>query len=194
MLNLTGKRVGERVGRAGEPRLIPGFDRRLEQALRAHINKTLQIQVATFDSSLCDKIASMEKAYGETNQGLWHRLWYGMGDSREVVEAWIGLIPDAYGLSVVKTGVAVVFKVGYQFRITLCPCLAFSLSGPWCLTISSLPKTPKRNGRGSSRPLISLGTQWSACIQTMPVSEPTPMSATLPPLFMKRYSPPSRTW
>jgi len=85
--------------------------RRLEQALRAHINKTLQIQVATFDSSLCDKIASMEKAYGETNQGLWHRLWYGMGDSREVVEAWIGLIPDAYGLSVVKTGVAVVFKL-----------------------------------------------------------------------------------
>ncbi|KAJ2978700.1 hypothetical protein NUW58_g7413 [Xylaria curta] len=84
---------------------------RLERALKDYITETLRIQVTTFDPGLCDRIGDMEKAYRESKQGLWHRFWYGCGDVRDIAEAWLELIPDEYGLSVLKAGVAVVFKL-----------------------------------------------------------------------------------
>ncbi len=92
--------------------LIRRAIRRLEQALRAYITESLRIQVTTFDDSLCEKIGDMEKAYNKSREGLWYRLWYGMGDATETSKAWLDLIPDSYGMAVAKTGVAVVFKVG----------------------------------------------------------------------------------
>ncbi len=89
--------------------------RRLERALKDCITETLRIQVTTFDPGLCDRIGDMEKAYRESKQGLWHRFWYGCGDVRDITEAWLDLIPNEYGLSVLKAGVAVVFKVGCLF-------------------------------------------------------------------------------
>ncbi|KAI3340822.1 hypothetical protein F4824DRAFT_517265 [Ustulina deusta] len=84
---------------------------RLERALKDYITGTLRIQVTTFDPGLCDRIGDMEKAYRESKQGLWHRFWYGCGDVRDITEAWLDLIPNEYGLSVLKAGVAVVFKL-----------------------------------------------------------------------------------
>ncbi|AEO53772.1 hypothetical protein MYCTH_2295558 [Thermothelomyces thermophilus ATCC 42464] len=84
---------------------------RLEHALKDYIAETLRIEFTTFDNSLADKIGAMEKAFGKSKQGLWHRLWYGLGNNKDVIEAWVDLIPDQYGLSVIKAGLAVVFKL-----------------------------------------------------------------------------------
>ncbi|KAI0556214.1 hypothetical protein F4679DRAFT_578334 [Xylaria curta] len=84
---------------------------RLERALKDYITETLRLQVTTFDLSLCDKIGDMENAYRESKQGCWHRFWYSCGDVKDIAEAWLDLIPDEYGLSVIKAGVAVVFKL-----------------------------------------------------------------------------------
>ncbi|KAK4121225.1 hypothetical protein N657DRAFT_682882 [Parathielavia appendiculata] len=86
----------------------------LEHALKEYIAATLRIPLTavTFEGDgLCDKIGKLEKDYSNTKKGLWHQLWYGMGNARDTAEAWLGVIPDAYGLAVVKTGVAVVFKL-----------------------------------------------------------------------------------
>jgi hypothetical protein len=84
---------------------------RLERALQDYINESMEITVTKFDDSLCDKIAAMEKSYTQSRQGLWHRLWYGMADNKDIVEAWVDLIPDDFGLSVIKAGVAIIFKL-----------------------------------------------------------------------------------
>ncbi|KAI0118734.1 hypothetical protein GGR51DRAFT_554424 [Nemania sp. FL0031] len=83
----------------------------LECALRDCITKSLQIQITTIDSDLCDKIGDMEKVYQESKKGLWHRFWYGCSDAKDIAEAWLDLIPNEYGLSVFKAGVAIVFKL-----------------------------------------------------------------------------------
>ncbi|KAK4104432.1 hypothetical protein N658DRAFT_418258, partial [Parathielavia hyrcaniae] len=61
--------------------------------------------------TLCDKIGNMEKSYSNFKQGLWHRLWYGMDAAKETADAWLGVIPDSYAMAVIKTGIAVVFKL-----------------------------------------------------------------------------------
>lgn len=101
----------------------------------------------TFDDSLAEKIAALEGTYKKRQEGFWHRLWYGIGDKKEIAEAWIGLIPNEYGLAVVKTGIAVLFKVA-----------SLPLQRPsettWQLTktLISLPRTLMRNDRKSSTP------------------------------------------
>jgi hypothetical protein len=87
--------------------------RRLENALRQYITETLCIPVTTFDDGLSDKISEMEKAYEKTKDGFWHRLWYRMGNNQDIVSAWLDLIPNEYGLFIIKAGIAVIFKVGY---------------------------------------------------------------------------------
>ncbi|KAI1169850.1 hypothetical protein F4777DRAFT_595865 [Nemania sp. FL0916] len=83
---------------------------RLESALKTYITETLRIQVTTFDENLCDRIGEMEKTYRESKNGFWHRFWYGCGDVRDMNEVWLDLIPDEYGLSVLKAGIALVLK------------------------------------------------------------------------------------
>jgi hypothetical protein len=80
--------------------------------LRQYITETLCIQVTTLnDDGLSDKIGEMEMAYKKTKEGFWHRLWYRMGNNQEIVSAWLDLIPSEYGLSVIRAGIAVIFKV-----------------------------------------------------------------------------------
>ncbi|KAK3293848.1 uncharacterized protein B0H64DRAFT_398821 [Chaetomium fimeti] len=83
----------------------------IEQVLRLYISETLNIPVTKFDNALPDKIGALEKGYCDTKQGLFHKLWYNMGDKRDIVEAWLDVIPDSYGVCVVKAGIAVVFKL-----------------------------------------------------------------------------------
>ncbi|KAH7309774.1 hypothetical protein B0I35DRAFT_440600 [Stachybotrys elegans] len=84
---------------------------RLEAPLKAFIFQSLHINVTTFDDGLLAKINSIEKGYEQGKQTLWHRFWYGMGDKKDVVEAWLEVIPSEYGLSIIKAGIAVVFKL-----------------------------------------------------------------------------------
>ncbi|KAI1116628.1 hypothetical protein F5Y14DRAFT_439759 [Nemania sp. NC0429] len=66
----------------------------LERALRNCLTKILPIQDIRFDPGLSDRISNIEKAYQESKHG-----------------AWLDLIPNEYGLSVIKAGIAVVFKL-----------------------------------------------------------------------------------
>ncbi|KAK4096692.1 hypothetical protein N658DRAFT_527585 [Parathielavia hyrcaniae] len=122
---VVGSYVAEEVSRMyGGPRgtsrldvehvkFVPGYKHYLdlEQALEHYIAETLRIPFTGFDTTLCDKIGKMEKSHSDSKQGLWHRLWYGMGAAKETADAWLGVIPDSYGMAVVKTGIAVVFKL-----------------------------------------------------------------------------------
>jgi hypothetical protein len=60
---------------------------------------------------LADKLANTEARYTDRQKTFWHSLWYHVGDTKETLDAWVALIPNEYGLAVVKTGLAVVFKV-----------------------------------------------------------------------------------
>ncbi|KAK3306394.1 uncharacterized protein B0T15DRAFT_566211 [Chaetomium strumarium] len=99
----------------------------LEHALKEYVAQTLRNQVTTIDDDLCHRIGVMEKAYSKFNGGLWHRLWYGMGGVN--VEDLV--IPDDYGLSVIKAGIALVFKSAadlYQAIVKAIEDLALVLS------------------------------------------------------------------
>jgi hypothetical protein len=86
--------------------------------LKEYVAQALRREVTTIDDDLCNQIGEMEKGYSESREGLWHRFWYGM-DNMDV-EGWLDLvIPDEYGLSVIKAGIALVFKVGLPSRAGL---------------------------------------------------------------------------
>lgn len=105
-----------------------GRSRHLEHALKECVTETLRINFTTLDN-LAETVGKMEKAYERSKQGLWHRLWYGLGNNKEVIDAWMGLIPDQYGLSVIKAGLAVVFKVGwFHLAVRFCQHVVHRLS------------------------------------------------------------------
>lgn len=76
--------------------------------------------------NICNQILKAQKDYTERERGMWHRIWYGLGDASELANIWIEFIPDEFGLAVVKTGLAVIFKVcSHQLQYT---------SKPWPMT------------------------------------------------------------
>ncbi|RYP23553.1 hypothetical protein DL765_001067 [Monosporascus sp. GIB2] len=93
----------------------------LEQALMSYIPEIISIQFIPSRVALAEKvrqmenlslrISRMEKAYKDTKQGLWHKMWYGIGRHKESLDAWIDVVPDDYGLALVKAGLAAVFKL-----------------------------------------------------------------------------------
>lgn len=64
--------------------------------------------------TMCNQILNTQRDYTEKENTIWHKIWYGMGEASEIVNVWIDLIPDEFGLAVVKTGLAVIFKVCYH--------------------------------------------------------------------------------
>lgn len=60
---------------------------------------------------LTESLLAAEKDYEDQGKDRWHRIWYGMADKTELVTPWIEIIPNEYGLAIVKTGVAVILKV-----------------------------------------------------------------------------------
>ncbi|KKY32017.1 hypothetical protein UCDDA912_g08014 [Diaporthe ampelina] len=52
-----------------------------------------------------------EEDYEDRGKDRWRRIWYGLGDKAELATPWIEIIPNEYGLAVVKTGVAVILKL-----------------------------------------------------------------------------------
>lgn len=87
----------------------------LAEALKFYIPNTLNIEYQgdtpqSWDQ-LGEKINKTQTQYKDSTDGFWHSLWYGMGDAKDAIDPWVSLIPEAYGLAVVKTGLAVVFKL-----------------------------------------------------------------------------------
>ncbi|KAK4150083.1 hypothetical protein C8A00DRAFT_46436 [Chaetomidium leptoderma] len=82
----------------------------LEEALKVYVPNLLGIRLPESHNlkwdDLSEKIGLMEKQCKGARMGLWHSLWHKMGQSQEAADAWIAFIPDDYGLSVVKAGLA----------------------------------------------------------------------------------------
>lgn len=91
--------------------------------------------------ALCDQVLTTQQDYNEQIQGPWRRLWYGIGNTSEVVDAWIEVIPSEYGLAVVKTGVAVIFKV----------CSPISTVPTWFMLIVMIPFAASREIGGQEK-------------------------------------------
>lgn len=61
--------------------------------------------------TLSEDIMKSQKDYESSKDGFWRKIWYDIGDAKDAIDPWFALIPNDYGLAVVKTGVAVLFKV-----------------------------------------------------------------------------------
>lgn len=60
---------------------------------------------------LTESLLTAEKDYEDQGKDRWRRIWYGLGNKADVTTPWIEIIPNEYGLAVVKTGVALILKV-----------------------------------------------------------------------------------
>ncbi|KAH2192370.1 hypothetical protein KXW59_007024 [Aspergillus fumigatus] len=78
----------------------PNFHKSLEELLKHYLPENLGLQFQA-DAKKLEELA---------NETFWHSLWYHVGDTKDTLDPWVALIPNEYGLAVVKTGLAVVFK------------------------------------------------------------------------------------
>lgn len=60
---------------------------------------------------LTESLLAAENDYADQAKDRWRRIWYGLGDKADIVNPWIELIPNEYGLAIVKASVAVILKV-----------------------------------------------------------------------------------
>ena len=89
--------------------------RQLAEALKIYVPRNLHsdLEDDSHDAwnRLSERILQTETGYTESKAGFWRKIWYNIGEAEEISNAWVALIPDSYGLAVVKTGLAVVFQV-----------------------------------------------------------------------------------
>ncbi|KAG6356455.1 hypothetical protein INS49_015843 [Diaporthe citri] len=64
---------------------------------------------------LTESLLTAEKDYEDQGKDRWRRIWYGLGDKADVTTPWIEIIPNEYGLAIVKTGVALILKLARKF-------------------------------------------------------------------------------
>lgn len=62
-------------------------------------------------NDLFEKLSNAEYEYQEQRCNARTLFWWKVGDRQEDIQAWVALIPDAYGLSVVKASVALLLHV-----------------------------------------------------------------------------------
>lgn len=68
---------------------------------------------------LTESLLAAGKDYDDHGKDRWHRIWYGLGDKADVVMPWTEIIPNEYGLAIVKTGVAAILRVGNCLSVSL---------------------------------------------------------------------------
>ncbi|PLB53482.1 hypothetical protein P170DRAFT_435110 [Aspergillus steynii IBT 23096] len=86
----------------------------LEEVLRRTLLTKLELELpenAAKLEELSERLAGAEDQYKERKNGRWHSIWYSIGEGKDMIDPWVALIPNEYGLAVVKTGLAVVFKL-----------------------------------------------------------------------------------
>lgn len=91
----------------------------LEELLKRYLPENLGLQFqedAKKLEELAEKLANKEAQYTNRQKTFWHSLWYYIGDAKDTLDGWVALIPNEYGLVVVKTGLAVIFKVYLAVR------------------------------------------------------------------------------
>ncbi|KAK5989777.1 hypothetical protein PT974_08038 [Cladobotryum mycophilum] len=45
---------------------------------------------------------------------IFKKMWYKIGDYNDVIDPWVSLIPDSYGLAVVKSAIAIILKLAQR--------------------------------------------------------------------------------
>ncbi|RAL07999.1 uncharacterized protein BO97DRAFT_446483 [Aspergillus homomorphus CBS 101889] len=86
----------------------------LEGILKDHVQSVLGINPAECSwDAIFDKVTETEKEWKEGNgaRAIFAKVWLKVGENREMIDPWINLIPDSYGLAVVKSGIAVVLNL-----------------------------------------------------------------------------------
>ncbi|KAI9733083.1 MAG: hypothetical protein M1834_003629 [Cirrosporium novae-zelandiae] len=87
----------------------------LELALKEYIPSNIGIKLSDCSwDALFDKVCNAETKYHDKDDSareIFKNLWLKIGKNYEVINPWIDLIPDCYGLAVVKSGIAVTLKM-----------------------------------------------------------------------------------
>lgn len=166
------------------------WTRRLEQSLEVYFQTALGINrnEETWDS-LCEKITDTKAKYNDSKSGIWHTIWYKMGGYKDTLDGWTALIPEQYGLAVVKTGIAVIFKVCLENHWAFLMTWTFSR-----LTFTSLRNTQLRGETSSWRPLRGYGIFWQQPGINRRAFNPTKMFENAPIVSIRLSSTPSKTW
>lgn len=86
------------------------LERLLRRYLPDHFGIKFEDDAARL-TEISERLSSIEDGFVAGKSGFWHSLWGHLGDGNWALDGWIALIPNDYGLAVVKTGLAVVFKV-----------------------------------------------------------------------------------
>lgn len=87
----------------------------LERALKAYAPSILDIELSnnyTLDS-IFDRVCDAEaRCHPQDNaRDIFRNAWLKVGEFEGEISPWIDLIPDSYGLAVVKSGIAIILKV-----------------------------------------------------------------------------------
>ena len=72
-------------------------------------------------NALFTKVNAAEEAAhgkGKSPSAIFSRFALKVGENREFIEPWVGLIPDEFGLAVVKSAIAILLNVS---RLSCCP-------------------------------------------------------------------------
>ena len=88
-------------------------NRTLEALLRSHV-KSIPDNECPW-TVVCDRLAEAERKWATGDKGaraIFAKTWVKIGETKEMIDPWLNLIPDSYGLAVVKTGVALLLQVG----------------------------------------------------------------------------------
>ncbi|KAJ5779272.1 hypothetical protein N7457_006992 [Penicillium paradoxum] len=86
----------------------------LEQLLKHYLPENLGINFennAERLEQISERLINAQKAFTDRDNRWWYSLWRNIGEEKYALQGWIALIPNEYGLAIVKTGLAVVFKL-----------------------------------------------------------------------------------
>ncbi|KAH2459094.1 hypothetical protein KXW63_001861 [Aspergillus fumigatus] len=76
----------------------PNFHKSLEELLKRYLPENLGLQFQA-DANQLEELANEP----DRHKTFWHSLWYHVGDTKDTLDPWVALIPNEYGLAVVKT-------------------------------------------------------------------------------------------
>ncbi|RAH76602.1 hypothetical protein BO86DRAFT_249007 [Aspergillus japonicus CBS 114.51] len=89
----------------------------LEAVLQDHVKTILGAKPNDCSSweAVFDRVTEAEKEWQTADEkgarAIFSKAWLKLGDKRELIDPWINIIPDSYGLAVVKAGFAVALNL-----------------------------------------------------------------------------------
>ncbi|RAK74314.1 uncharacterized protein BO72DRAFT_435493 [Aspergillus fijiensis CBS 313.89] len=91
--------------------------RNLEAVLKEHVQRILGAKPEDFSAweAVFDRVTEAERDWQPAKErgarAIFAKAWLKVGENRELIDPWINIIPDSYGLAVVKVGIAVALNL-----------------------------------------------------------------------------------